>query len=255
MDSSGKFSIGRALRGTNAEFFAGWVDEVQAFSRALSDGEIRAIHNAIPVSINGNWTFEGVPTDLSPRKTPTTLSGGTSYVAGKHGQALQLDGTSGVATAQAVGVNPLDSFEVSAWVKLSRLDRDATVLAQDGEHASGFVLQYNKNVGRWVFGAPVADADGVDFAYAYSPQAPSVNTWTHLVGVYESGRQQFRLYVNGELAGVRDNARPLSAWGAFTIGRGKADSKPTAYFSGAIDDVRTDIWMPTDAEIRGWATA
>jgi hypothetical protein len=255
MDSSGKFTIGRALRGSGADFFAGWMDEVRAYSRALSDGEIRAIHDAIPEQIHGSWTFEGAPTDTSWRHNQTTLTGGTSYVAGKHGQGLQLDGVSGVATAQQPGVNPLDSFEVSAWVKLSRLDQDATVLAQDGVRTSAFILQYNKNVGRWVFGAPVQDADGAEFAYAYSPQAPALNTWTHLVGVYDNALQQFKLYVNGELAGTRPNAKPLPAWGAFTIGRHQANGTPTGFFPGGIDDVRTDIFLPTDADIRTWATA
>src|SRR5262249_20297257 len=129
-------------------------------------------------------------------------------------------------------------------------DHDATVLAQDGLHASGFVLQYDKNVGRWIFGAATQDADGAELVYAYSPQAPAIGAWTHLAGVYDFAAGQLRLYVNGELVSVRDNASIPIADRSFTIGRALAKGTPSALFAGAIDDVQIDLGAAPDDEIR-----
>lgn len=251
MDSAGRFSIGRGRwSNANASFFPGGVDDVRAFGRALSDGEVRKIHDSAPLAGHGRWGFEGTPDDLSWRKNPTTLSGTWSYTAGIRGQALALDGRTGAATAERHGANPVDSFAVSAWAKLSRTDQDSTIVGQDGSRTSGFLLQYNKNVGRWVFGAPVQDADGAELVYAYSPQAPTVDAWTHLTGVYDHAGRQFRLYVNGVLAGVRDNAQVTPTWSGFSIGRGKVNGEPAGFFAGALDEVQTDLGIPTDDEIR-----
>jgi concanavalin A-like lectin/glucanase superfamily protein len=249
--SAGPFAFGRAKG--NADRFAGDIDEVRAFAKALSEGEVRRVHDENPSLVHGFWGFDGTPDDTSWRHQVTTLSGATSYVPGVHGQALQLDGVSGSAGTQIAGANPLDSITVSAWVKLSRTDRDATVFGQDGSRMSGFLLQYNKDVGRWIFGAAIQDADMSPMVYAYSPQAPVVGTWTHLTGVYDYAGRQLRLYVNGQLVGIRDNVAFWPAWGSFTIGRGRENGVPADFFSGALDDVQTDLGIATDADIRARA--
>ncbi|MET0136314.1 MAG: LamG domain-containing protein, partial [Kibdelosporangium sp.] len=251
LDSAGRFSIGRVRwNNNNGSFFPGGIDDVRAFGRALSDGEVRKVHDSATALIHGKWTYEGTPGDVSWLNNPATLTGGTSYVAGKTGQAIRFDGTSGTAVTQRPSVLPSDSFTVSAWVRLERADQDATALGQDGVRRSGFVLQYNKNVGRWVIGAPVQDADGADLAYAYSAAAPQLNTWTHLTAVYDNAGRQFRLYVNGVLSGVRNGVQVGPAGGSFTMGRGKINGVPAEFFAGALDEVQTDLGTPTDAEIR-----
>ncbi|EPX63315.1 Beta-galactosidase [Cystobacter fuscus DSM 2262] len=47
--STGPLAIGRAkFAGSNTDFWAGSIDEVQAFGRALSDGEVSALYSAVP---------------------------------------------------------------------------------------------------------------------------------------------------------------------------------------------------------------
>jgi hypothetical protein len=151
-----------------------------------------------------------------------------------------------------------DSFTVSAWAKLGRTDRVATVLGQDGERNSGFVLQYRPEVGRWIFGAASEDADqaaATPLIYANSLQPPTLNTWTHLTGVYDYPARQLRLYVDGELVGTKDNVLLWGTWGPFTIGRAKANGVPTGLFTGAIDEVTTELGVASSDVIRtraGW---
>jgi hypothetical protein len=154
-------------------------DEAGPMSFGRSNGgRDHRIHDDAPAVGHGTWSFEGNPNDTSWRRIPTTLSGTASYVSGVRGQAVQLDGSTASASSTSWGPNMQDSFTVSAWAKLSRTDRDATVVAQDGIRMSGFLLQYNKNIGRWIFAAATQDADDAQLVYAHPPAAPSVNTWT-----------------------------------------------------------------------------
>ncbi|MGO1055455.1 LamG-like jellyroll fold domain-containing protein [Crossiella sp. CA198] len=250
-ESTGKFTIGRGKRkGGDIDFFAGNLDDVRVFDRkALTEGEVRRLHDDVPIQNHGTWSFEGTVADTSPRAEPTTVSGGTRYEPGIRGQALWLDGRTGAAATQQISVNMLDSFTVSAWANLSGTGADATILGQDGARMSGFLLQYNKDLGRWVFGAAKQDADLEQLVHAHSPRAPEPNTWTHLTGVYDNAARELRLYVNGELVDVQDNAPLWPAWGAFTLGRGKVNGQSAGHFAGLLDEVRTDLGIVPAQEI------
>ena len=141
------------------------------------------------------------------------------------------------------------SFTVSAWVKLDRTDRRQTVLGQDGTRMSGYVLAYRPELNRWVFGGPTQDADAASLVYAASAQPPTPNSWTHLTGVYDYPARQVRLYVDGQLAGTRNNVVLWPAQGGFTIGRGKVAGQPADFFAGRIDEVTTDMGAAADSEI------
>ncbi|SMD20151.1 LamG domain-containing protein, partial [Kibdelosporangium aridum] len=249
--SAGVFSMGRCKwNGANGCFFPRGVDEVRAFRKPLSDAEVRVIHDDVPAALHGYWRFDdSTVTDKSWRKNPTTLSGVTSYGPGVTGKALQLDGTSGAATAQWAGTPMHDSFSVSAWVKLTKADKVATVLSQDGSRQSSFVLQYRPEIGRWIFGAASADQDGAPLTYAHSLQAPTLNQWTHLAGVYDAPLRQLRLYVNGQHVGTKNDALLWSGLGAFHIGRAKENGAMTGYFSGAVDEVMTDYGVTSPEHI------
>ncbi|WP_328647453.1 LamG domain-containing protein [Amycolatopsis sp. NBC_00348] len=242
-DATGKFAVGRArVNGTTADYFPRGVDDVRAYGRALTDGEVRRVHDEAPAAVHGFWRFDdGTARDYSWRQNPTTLSSaGTSFAPGVFGKALELDGVGGAARSTNVGVPMRDSFTVSAWAKLTRTDKVATVLAQDGVRRSGFALQYRPEVDRWMFGAATSDTDTAPLVYANSLQPPTVGAWTHLSGVYDYAARQLRLYVNGQLVGTKDNVLLWVAGGGLTIGRGRDKGATTEYFPGLIDEVTTD---------------
>ncbi|MCE7003067.1 LamG domain-containing protein [Kibdelosporangium philippinense] len=255
----GKFSVGRCRWGTgNQCYFPGGIDDVRAFGKALSDGEVRRIHDDAPPALHGYWRFDdGTVKDWSWAQSQMTMTGTATFPAGVIGKAVQFDGASS-ATGSRPGVTMRDSFTVAAWAKLSRTDRVATVLSQDGTRNSGFVLQYRPEVGRWIFGAASEDADqaaSTPMIYANSLQPPTLNTWTHLTGVYDYPGRQLRLYVDGELVGTKNNVLMWAAWGPFSLGRAMANGAPTGLFSGALDEVTTDLGVVSADEIRkraGW---
>src|SRR6266487_4289662 len=248
--AGGKLSIGRARwNGGNVDYFPGGIDDVRAFGRALSDGEIRKVYDDVYAASYGFWRFDDQTVrDYSSRGNPTTAAGAVSYTGGVSGQALQLDGT-GSATAQWLGADTRDSLTVSAWAKLTRNDRVQTVLGQDGARMGGFMLQYRPSLDRWVFAAPAQDADGAELVYAHSAQPPTLGRWTHLAGVYDHAAGQLRLYVDGELVGSRNGVTLWAADGGFTIGRGRYNGAPGEFFTGAVDEVRVEQGMASDDQI------
>nr|CEL21792.1 Beta-galactosidase [Kibdelosporangium sp. MJ126-NF4]CTQ92572.1 Beta-galactosidase (EC 3.2.1.23) [Kibdelosporangium sp. MJ126-NF4] len=246
--STGPLAIARCKwNGANGCFFTRGVDDVRAYRKALSDGEVRGVHDETPAVPYGHWRFDdGTVKDYSWRQIPTTLSGTASFPTGVVGKALELDGSTGSATAAQPGLMMYDSFTVSAWARLTRTDRVSTVFSQEGGRQSAVALQYRPEVGRWVFGGAEQDQDGSPMVYANSLQPPALGKWTHLTGVYDAPIRQLRLYVDGQHVGTKNNVLLWAANG-FAIGRGKENGSPSGFFSGTIDELMTDYGV-VDAE-------
>jgi hypothetical protein len=85
--------------------------------------------------------------------------------------------------------------------------------------------------------------------YAHSGAPAVLGEWTHLTGVYDHAAGELRLYVNGQLAGSQDGVTLWPSSGGLTIGRGKLNGAPAQFFTGAIDEVRTDLGIVPDDEI------
>ncbi|MEU1166326.1 LamG-like jellyroll fold domain-containing protein [Streptomyces sp. NPDC005921] len=183
-----------------------------------------------------------VAADDSGRYNGTATAVG--WGRGKDGAAL-FDG----ATSQIVTGGPVlrtgrgRGFTVSAWVALSGVPSSfATAVSQDAGDVSGFYLQYAPAENRWAFARPGLRA------LSYSVPAPGV--WTHLVGVYEGGRNQLVLYVDGtQEAGVNDT-NPVAADGPLVIGRATSGGVPSDWFPGSVKQVQVFQRALTAAQVR-----
>ncbi|MCX5036136.1 MULTISPECIES: protein kinase domain-containing protein [Streptomyces] len=123
------------------------------------------------------------------------------------------------------------SFTVAAWVRLAVVPGTfATAVSQDSADASGFYLQYSSDDDNWAFSRPGRRALG--------RTASAAHVWTHLAGVCDGPARKLRLYVNGVQEGVVEDTGPVSATGAFVIGRASSDGQPRDFFPGTIRDVR-----------------
>ncbi|MFC7617338.1 LamG domain-containing protein [Actinokineospora soli] len=246
--ASGPLAIGRGKwNGAHTGLFSGGVDDVRAYAKALTAGEVRMVHDDAQHPVVGSWRFtDGGGADASYRANHAVVQNATT-TTGVHGGALRFTGT-GEAVTPEPGASMRDSVTVSAWARLDRTDVTQTVLGQDGARTSGFVLQYRAGLNRWVFGAPNQDADGATVLHATQAAAPKPG-WTHLAGVYDHPARQLRLYVDGALAGVRDDVAIWYAGGGLTIGRGKRDGLPADRLTGAVDEVRVDLGAVPAAEL------
>jgi hypothetical protein len=146
--------------------------------------------------------------------------------------AMQFDGIDDVATTSGpVLADTSKSFSVAAWVKLA--DNAASHRALDQVDAtsgkSAFALEYDNATNAWKFTAPTAD--GSAFPGATSTSTPRLNTWTHLVGTYDSAAKELKLYVNGTLEKTATGITTWDANGALRIG---------SSWAGAISEVQ--LW-------------
>lgn len=175
--------------------------------------------------------------------------------------ALRLDGVSGyVSTANQVDTldtsddiqRPVlrtdQSVTVSAWAKLtanSNVDQIVVnsgplrLISRGSDHKWGATMSAPNGSGGWIF------------AEAKSDVVATTSVWVHLVGVFDAGAGQVRLYVNGVLqtvvgTGAVGVTSPNSLMiGAMTGG---------FYFGGSIDDVRVYQGILNAREITNLST-
>ncbi|MFB7240489.1 LamG-like jellyroll fold domain-containing protein [Streptomyces sp. NPDC056269] len=188
-------------------------------------------------------------------------SGGNS--TGSHGTGMHWNTDRGGSAvfdgdansyAQTEGpvVNTAGSFTVSAWVKLSSTAANRTFLAQDGKEASGFQLYYSTAYG-WTFNRHATDTYDPGIARVSSGTAAvAVNTWTHLVGVYDQATAQLRLYVNGAAVGTPAAfTTPWESTGPLQLGRRWYKNAYGENHLGGMDDVQVYSEALTPAQITG----
>lgn len=115
-------------------------------------------------------------------------------------------------------LNTATSYSVSAWVNLASTASYYTAVSQGGANMGAFYLQYSPVNGSWAFVLPQQDSTSAPQSAARATAPPAVNTWTHLVGVYDSSSSVVRLYVNGVQVDFGNLTTPWSASGPLSIG-------------------------------------
>ncbi|WP_232286381.1 LamG-like jellyroll fold domain-containing protein [Saccharomonospora azurea] len=245
-DAMNDVSIGRSLHGgTWANFLAGAVDDVKLYSRPLREDEIR-LHADRDLTLVHEMRLDengGTTTADSMGGRTGTLHNGAQFGAGRTGNAIHLDGVDDhVSTAEA-DLRFDRSFTVSAWVRLDEKSGTTTAVSLDGAHTSKFRLGHVRDsqnrLGSWVFEMAETDSEEATVTKAaLSRLETEVNTWVHLVGVYEANSGKLWLYVNGTRLGDGTLQNAWDADGGLQIGRGKSAGTPAEFWPGAVDDVR-----------------
>ncbi|MFY1650733.1 LamG-like jellyroll fold domain-containing protein [Solwaraspora sp. WMMB762] len=143
------------------------------------------------------------------------------------------------------------SFTMSAWVMLDRLDGMRTAVSQRGVHESAGWLKYSADVGKWQFAISDEDVITTSTASIRSTSAAEEGVWTHLVGVYDAERNQIRLYVNGELEGVTQNIpfTPMVSTGPLLVGHTLWKDELMDQWTGGIDEVAVFQGALTDTAV------
>ncbi|MFF4624403.1 LamG-like jellyroll fold domain-containing protein [Nonomuraea jabiensis] len=245
-NAAGPLTIGRGkVNGAAADHWAGDLDEVRVYGRAMFADELADLVNSAATLV-GHWTLDEesglTAADSSGRGTPATLSGGASWTSGWLDGALALDGVNGYAQTGGPAVNTRTGFTVAAWTQLDYLPtRDTAAVAQPGSRAAGFQLGFDKEQGRWTLGMATADTDTAALARTRSDAIPTPLEWAHVAGVYDPLAGELRIYVNGQLqaATITDHVSAWNATGPLQLGRTKAAGAFTGYWPGIVDDVRT----------------
>jgi hypothetical protein len=240
----------------------------------------------------GRWDFKGAQPcsgadgqqcsmpDVSGWNRPMTVTPGTDIGPGLADSALVVDdtpldppqgqpvhtseygysqwnaSTSGPPQLQDAPVVRTDQpFTVGAWVRLDKRDGvlpRQTVVSQDmaGSGYSGFDLAYD-GAGRWAFSMRGGPAVGTaENAVSVAEDDPYV--WHHLVAVFDPGRTEIRLYVDGDRAGTAALPGDFTPWrstGPFVVGRSDQPGGPGEWLFGSLDNVTAWQGVLTDAAI------
>jgi hypothetical protein len=189
------------------------------------------------------WAFDNTTLDYSGngRDLVHANNSGTTaatYEPARFGSGIKLNGVDQRVSRTTPVLTTTASYSVSAWAKLDRDNSWFTIVSQDGNRSTPFLLQYNEADDRWVFSTTDGDRDNPVVTSARSTLPPKVGMWTHLLGVYDAQAGKIRLYVNGFLEGEAAVSSVWNSTGGFAVGRLKWNGNNSDFFPGSLDEVR-----------------
>ncbi len=194
----------------------------------------------------GIWSFEGDARDLSGKNNNGTLQSAPVFAAGKHGQAIALDGLSQYVTVpHHSSLNNRQAWTIDTWLYLDALQSKRSVILQkSGSSGGDFYLSLSNKTVR----TRCATRSGADDLNKYAVETAntvlSAGKWVHLVGVWAGSRSDpvwddgsLRIFVDGvEKKGwdiarylCRNQSEPLN------IGRNPAGGD---YYQGKLDELK-----------------
>lgn len=222
------------------------------FTLAARSGGI----SAAPADMIGWWPGEGDATDATGGKDGTLVEG-PGFVAGRVGQAFNLDGAAQhVFVGRSPDLDLTGSFTLEAWVRPGALldGQTAAVLTKWGQSAGLDCY------GLWLrrSGGLVSVLAAVGVAGSSDPGVlagtVSQTDWTHVTTTYDAATGSQVLYVNGQPVGTRTRAG-----GTFSSDRnlllGREDSTQPRPFPGALDELSIYARALSPAEVQGIARA
>ncbi len=201
------------------------------------------------------WKGESNPNDTAGANNGT-LVGGTTYVAGKVGQAFNLNGTNAGVTIPHntnLNVNP-GGFSTEFWMR-SNSAPSGQVLVVDKSHgwtdSTGWAFQSNPAGNRisWFIGA--GGGGSTNFIGVESTVDPFDGVFHHIAGTWDGSN--IRLYVDGVLQGTTPFTSPANNTRPVNFGYSWGGGSPLRWFNGIVDEVAIYSRALAESEIRGAA--
>ena len=194
----------------------------------------------------GLWSFEGDAKDGSGLNNHGTLQNSPTFVAGRSGQALALNGLNQyVDVAHNNNLNNRQAWTIDAWMYLDAIPTNKSVILQKSSSSDGdFYLSCSNRLLR----ARCATRGGADDLNKYAIETAngvlSAGKWTHVVAVWAGDVPDpvwddgsLRIFVDGVQKVSWDIARYLcrNQTQPLNIGRNPAGGN---YFQGRLDEVK-----------------
>ena len=252
------FGIRRS--GSGGARYAGQMDEMEVFSRALTSDEIQAIYHAgsagkcrpctpAPSGMTNWWPGDNNANDVVGGD-PGTLQNGATFGPGKVEQAFDLDGTNDYVDLGDVDL-PV-TFTIDAWINPQDLSSTPDILNRADNSSTSYEF-YISTAG--ALRLIVGNTSG-DFTSYISDAAITTGSWQHVAVTYDGNAAgtKIRFFVNGvplasSIVATFDNGGtpadiPLTAKiGIFGLGSGHA-------FHGLIDELEVFANVLPDDAIR-----
>ena len=265
---TGKENIGYGV----SSYFAGSIDDVRIYNRALTEGEISGLYAGSIQPLKGAWSvIRGNPTavaiDSSGNNNTGTYIGSPSpcnappaLIYDKLGTGVTFNGSSQGVSSQALGqyisttldVSNLPSKTYAGWFYWSSLANNwQGMVGQadgfDNSKTTGLITDTTNKINIYQ-----AYGGGVIGFVANAALAPTLNTWYHIAGVIDKPNNRIQLYING--SSVSSPSVPTMASSSFTtisnkVGIGFMLGGGSYKFNGSVDDVRIYNRALTSGEI------
>jgi hypothetical protein len=222
-------------------------------------GCIMLMSNVLPSEaasdVVASWPFNGSPADVSGFGNDMVFFGSPSYVAGRHGQGVLLDGVASYGRLpgrNAIDIGANSGFTAELWIKPDSISSQQPLLEwSDGTEAVGLHL--------WL----AVDSPGSLFAnfinigqtahqVSSAPDLVPANIFSHVAMTYSSVSGIARLYVNGVMVALANiGSHRIETRDDLLLAR-----RPVAYtqraeyaFKGVMDDVTLHSRELSEAEI------
>ncbi|MBK7393685.1 MAG: VCBS repeat-containing protein [Chloracidobacterium sp.] len=185
-----------------------------------------------------------------------TLQNGTTFAAGKVGQAFSLDGTN-----DNVNIGDVDlpsTFSIDAWINPDTLSGVKFILSKDDGVARSYYVYVDASGSLY---ASVRNTGGQFTQYGTEAGVITTGSWQHIAVTYDGSGgadQKMKFYVNGVSAaaasagGYDSGGTPENNAVSATIG---SFGDGSSLFDGLIDEVEIFNRVLTPGEIANLATA
>ena len=243
--------------------FAGIIDEVEVFNRALSDAEIKAIFEAgsagkrkpqlvePPAGMVSWWPGDGNASDIMDGNHGTLTGDATATADGMVGQAFSFDGAGDfVSISSRPSLEP-EIFTIDAWIKPSSLPGTPQIIVTKWGTVgfARYELAITSN-SKFVFVVHKTDNTNVQ---VISNSSAQVGVWKHVAGAFTG--TSLDLYVDGILdSSINISGTLQSSHNPFAIGANFRPNDPSPFtgefFHGLIDEVELFNRALSAAEIR-----
>jgi hypothetical protein len=215
------------------EYFAGRIDEIRLYDRALAAAEIAADMNTpasgwLAAAYGFDETAGSTAADTSGRQLHGTVSGAT-WTTGKFGNGLAFNGVDDMVTVpHSDWLDLTTAMTLEAWVYPTVGGGFRTVMLKETADGHTFALYSDGNA------APSAHLQADTDVISEGTVPLPLNTWTHLAVTYNGTR--LRLFTNGVLTtNLPVIGVPVTSTGALRIGGNAIWGE---HFAGVIDEVR-----------------
>ena len=247
-------------------YLTGALDDVRVYNRALSQIEVTQLYKmgggkinktnltapALKNGLLGHWTFDGpdvtanTTTDKSGSGNDGTRNG-TTKIRGKIGQGMTFNGTSDFIDVSDTPFDITSNLTLSTWIKIASTSQTQILIWKT--NAYGLIYNYNGITGCNLSQFCFAATNGTAWSAISNGSSVNLNTWYHVVGVFDDAANTLDLYVNGL------KTSPVSLNGSIAntslnLHLGNYDSSPDAgYLAGSLDDARVYNRALSPAEI------
>lgn len=218
----------------------------------------RQLRAAVPrpagesAALVGWWSFDEEPESPVVLDRAGNRLGGQLHQAarapGRRGQALVCDGGA-VLVPHSGRLFPRQALTVACWVRSEQPGQDNNWIVNSvfGQGATGYRLGV-------LHGKPSFQVPETAWSHHLQGDQPlPVGRWVHLAGTFDG--QTMRIYVDGVLRGSLERPGPVNAARGTPLVLGSYAQDHTAYFRGALDDVRLYDRALSPAEIEQLAAA